>query len=289
MALVALRFAIGWHFVSEGVSKLRDPKPFSAFFFGAAKGPLARTFQNMAWDSDGYARLNRKLTWEAWDGFREEVVSVYGFDEEQTKRAKRTLDAYVDQLDGVLVDERDEIDTYFRGLKRRDENLMDPARQDVPSLKGQSDKIEAELKKTRGPWFGQIDKLWVGLERDLNSIATPEQSSRGPAKLTKPLRGAMDSELIDRIIPYFDLTVGICLILGLFTPIAAWAGVAFLASVLATQPPWFADAAPTYYQTIEALALAVVATAGAGRHASLDFIFRALRTSCCPPKTGTPI
>ena len=69
----------------------------------------------------------------------------------------------------------------------------------------------------------------------------------------------------------------VCLILGLFTRVVAVAAAAFLGSVIATQWPGAYDAAPVYYQSIEMLALLVLAAFGAGRYAGLDYFI-----SCCP-------
>ena len=57
-----LRIGIGVHFLAEGVTKLENPKPFSAGFFGNAKGPLASLYKNMVWDADGLYRLQRWRT-----------------------------------------------------------------------------------------------------------------------------------------------------------------------------------------------------------------------------------
>ena len=77
---------------------------------------------------------------------------------------------------------------------------------------------------------------------------------------------------VDKIIPIFDMVVGILLLVGLLTPLAAIAAGVFLLSVVATQFPGAPGSQPTYYQAIEMLACFVVAFADAGRYAGLDFI-----------------
>ena len=57
-AIALLRIGIGVHFLSEGWTKVDDPKPFSAAFFGNAKGPLAPLYKQMVWDADGVHRLD---------------------------------------------------------------------------------------------------------------------------------------------------------------------------------------------------------------------------------------
>jgi hypothetical protein len=50
----------------------------------------------------------------------------------------------------------------------------------------------------------------------------------------------------------------------------------FLLWVLISQPPWLPDAVPTMFQTIEFVALLVLAGTGAGRWAGLDYFTYAL-------------
>ena len=47
----------------------------------------------------------------------------------------------------------------------------------------------------------------------------------------------MNTGTIDRFVPYFDIAIGLCLLLGLFTPLAALAAAGFLGSVFLSQFP----------------------------------------------------
>ena len=91
-------------------------------------------------------------------------------------------------------------------------------------------------------------------------------------------RKFMDSETVDRIIPWFDATIGVLLIVGLATRPAALVAAAFLVSVVVSQWPTATDSIATWPQVIEALGLLVVAAAGAGRFAGLDAICSVV---CC--------
>jgi uncharacterized membrane protein YphA (DoxX/SURF4 family) len=58
--LVALRLALGWHFLYEGMWKINHPKEFTAEaegFLAGARGPLAGVFYAMVPDIDGRTRL----------------------------------------------------------------------------------------------------------------------------------------------------------------------------------------------------------------------------------------
>jgi uncharacterized membrane protein YphA (DoxX/SURF4 family) len=86
-------------------------------------------------------------------------------------------------------------------------------------------------------------------------------------------------------VPWFDVTIGVCLILGLLTRAAAILGALFLASVCASQLA--PGALPIYNQAIEMLALLALAAIGAGRFLGLDAICCGLKAICCPgKKTG---
>jgi uncharacterized membrane protein YphA (DoxX/SURF4 family) len=281
-AIVALRVGIGVHFLNEGWAKLENPKPFSAGFFGNAKGPLAPLYKGMVWDADGEFRLDLEGTLAQWDEYRHDVVNHYGFDKEQTKQAEQTLKAYEGRVRQFFAAKSETIEEYFDWVDRRRKNAVDPARQ-LASLQAHDARIATETRKLWGELIPTIDRLWKDLENDLNAIATDEQWERhGRLAITKPGRTPVDSESMDRVIPWFDVVIGACLILGLFTRLAAVFGAAFLASVCLSQWPGSPGAAPIYYQAVEMLALLVLAAIGAGQFLGIDFLFGGLKTWCCP-------
>src|SRR5213592_3731226 len=73
-AIVLLRLGIGVHFLAEGWGKIENPKPFSAGFFGNAKGPLAPVYKGLVWDSDGLYRLDAETTLAEWNDYGERVA-----------------------------------------------------------------------------------------------------------------------------------------------------------------------------------------------------------------------
>jgi uncharacterized membrane protein YphA (DoxX/SURF4 family) len=285
LAILGLRLAIGWHFYREGADKLVSGEFSSAGFMKVAKGPLTPLFHWFVWDLDGRARLDREGTLDAWNQYRERVAAHFGFDEKQAAKASEVLKFRERQYVTLLDDNAADIDTYFRGLERRDKYRREAGRMEVASLRGQVETIERELVQALNGWLSSIDAMWEGLENDLNALATPEQGSRGHLALGKPGRKLMDTIFIDQIIPTFDLIVGILLILGLFTRITSLAGAGFLAMIVATQWPGAPGAIPAHYQIIEMFGCLVLAAVGAGRFAGLDFLVDCLLKKCCPPKT----
>ena len=57
LALLALRFVIGFHFFSEGTEKVREKDFTSEYFLRAAVGPFASYYHGMVDDFDGRSRL----------------------------------------------------------------------------------------------------------------------------------------------------------------------------------------------------------------------------------------
>ena len=286
ICLVALRVAVGWHFFREGADKMQSNWS-SAGFFSNAKGPLADVYKSMIWDAEGRYRLHLDTTLEAWDRYRARAAAHYGFDEAQKKQAAEVLKQHEAQLRWVLESNAEEIAKYFRNLERREKQRQQAEMEQVASLREQGSSLEADLKKARGPWLATIDKLWASYQQQMTAVATPEQLRQGELDLELPGRRPLDTEFLNDVIPYFDMAVGACLILGFCTRLAALAGAGFLASVVLTQWPGAPGAMPTYYQVVEMLALLVIAATGAGRFAGLDYFVEAVRLRMFPPKLAT--
>jgi uncharacterized membrane protein YphA (DoxX/SURF4 family) len=85
----------------------------------------------------------------------------------------------------------------------------------------------------------------------------------------------------DRILTWAMLICGGCLIVGLFTRVAAVACATFLFLVIMSQPPWVPGTITTLfpYQLVEMLALLALATTAVGRWGGLDFFLHFLITA----------
>ena len=142
----------------------------------------------------------------------------------------------------------------------------------VASMRSQKETIETQRLNSVRPALGAIDKVMSNYELQMNKIATDEQRKLPDNKGLKPnlpmeLPGAsfLRTDLVDKIIPIFDMVIGILLIVGLLTRVASLAAAAFLISVVLSQFPGFAGTTPTYYQAIEAMACLVLFSTDAGR------------------------
>lgn len=241
----------------------------------------------MVWDADGLARLDVEETKSLWDHFRERVVQIYAFNESQTKQAQTIFERRLHQLESHFSNYDRDIEEYRLGIARRDAYRHQKDRVQVASLSGQLGTIESELASKRHELIGPIDKIWEGYEAELNALAVEGQSHRGPISLARPGRRTLDSRTIDKIIPCFDATLGLLLMLGLFTRTAATVAGLFLCSVVVSQWPGTPGAVPVWPQLIEALALFVIAATASGRVAGVDFFVRLFTAWCCPAKQGT--
>jgi uncharacterized membrane protein YphA (DoxX/SURF4 family) len=311
LAIVLLRFVVGAHFFHEGYTKWRDPKPFSAPVFAAAKGPFADFYHGMVWDPDGRGRLEENETYRIWGvsfpekkdkpeftgrGYLAAASRHFGFGENEINEAGGIVVARVNQYRAVLEQFEPEIKEYQYGLERREHNSEDASRK-LDSLKKHDARIATELNAKRMPWQSEIDKIWAGLERDINDLADrshidgdqdkPRLSSRGYLKIgERPGQRALDTTTLDRYVPYFDMTIGVLLVAGLFTRVAASLAAAFLASIVVSQWPFASDAISTGYQQVEMCSLLVLATIGAGKYAGLDALLGGCCTWCCRRPSG---
>ncbi|MBB3206613.1 putative membrane protein YphA (DoxX/SURF4 family) [Rhodopirellula rubra] len=280
--LVILRITIGYHFLSEGTEKYHQGDWTAKPFFANATGPFAGEFRKMVWDYDGAMRLDMKQTQVVWATYRDAIGEHYGFSEEQNAEAQRNYAEAVEQYEYVTELNANEIEEFQLGVGRVEKLDSDPVRDGVSSLGGQRETVRRELTKLISPTLDQIDMIWENYETAQNQIATDEQIARHPPyRLVRPRLAMMDTSLIDVIIPYFDIALGWCLILGLFTSVASLALGVFLFSVFLSQFPPTTGPGSSNYQLIESLACFVLAATGAGRFAGLDFFLHLIVRKVC--------
>ena len=295
VALVALRVGIGWHFFCEGTDKIQQEDFSSAGFLSNARGPAAGFFKGLVWDADGSIRLgydqktgtfSTAPTAKRWNNYRTRVVRKFKYDEEQQKLAKAAMNRRLGQLQWYLNEHRDEIRQYFLQLNRWQQQQQDASRREVSTLKKQSDALAWELANSRRGWLATISQLERDYQLDLRNLGTTKQQSRRLLKMKYAGWRFFDSKSVDYILPYFDIVIGICLVIGLFTSTTALAGACFLMSVVLSQFPGAEGAAPVYYQGVEALGLCLLAALRAGQYAGLDFFVYCFWRRFKRPKQG---
>lgn len=280
--LILLRLCVGFHFYTEGLDK-RSGDFDAGKFFQTARGPFAEHFQRQIWDWDGNVRLDQERTLNYWKLYVSRLKKHFAMDEKQQRQVNEAYIRAESQLAWILASNKAEIEEFQLGKQRLETLYSDAMRDGVTSLGGQRDTIRKEWQQLIAPVFVQVDKAWTNLETEANNVASTEQiENKGIYKLGKPRDVAIDTSVINPIIPYFDLAIGICLILGLFTPVAALIAAGFLGSVFMSQYPPTSGPGSTYYHMVEAAACLVLAGTGAGRFAGIDFIFYAISSRLWP-------
>lgn len=282
LALVGLRVGIGWHFYMEGVSKVHGGSFSSEGFLLAAQGPLADKYQEMIWDNDGRLRLDQKKVNALFEAAAQKAADHFAFTAEQRKTLDRIKSRYfgidkkkryIGKLNDTYAAAEEEIFQYWESIDRLEKMKQSPMWNQVTSLRGQQEKIENDRMSGVRDALASVDAIWKQYEGRLNSVATAEQmQSAGYFHFQRPGEGVLSIRVVDKIVPIFDMSVGILLMVGLLTPLASWAGAIFLISVVLSQMPGYPGTQPTYFQAVECLALIVLATTDAGRYAGLDFI-----------------
>jgi uncharacterized membrane protein YphA (DoxX/SURF4 family) len=274
-ALVALRFVVGAHFFHEGYSKWRDPKPYSGNFFNAAKGPFAETFKTHVLDPDGLGRLNEENVKATWTDYVAKAKTTLKLDDKQSEAADAILDRRLKEYaNGLKVWESD-IEEYKEGLERQHVNSF-KGWHEYDSFKKHDSRIASELMPKRMSWQAGIDNIAKSLEKDINKLAEGDNDPTYVA-VDKPGRFFLDSDMLDQIIPFFHMTMGALLVVGLLTRVSALLAAGFLGSVIAAQWPFTPGTISTSYQQVEFFALLFLAGIGAGQWAGLD----ALIANCC--------
>ncbi len=303
-ALVILRVVIGFHFFKEGADKIRQGDFSAEPFLSAAAGPLAPYHRSLLSDPDGkirlgvvesgneadgiYVALDPELTLALWGDFLDRAKRYYQWSAGDWDRAQSLYRAYRNHLTQWLNDHRDEIVAHFQTSGRsqgfdRDGDQRIRVAEQVESLGGQVAQIRDERRGNLARWIREIEGLWDAYELEINAwgattLAAASAPPRNSLSLHRPFRQPYSRlNVTNAVVPWFDLTVGALLIVGLLTPWAALAGAVFLVAVISTQPPWIPGSASTQYQIVECVALLVIACSASGRIAGLDFFWSAWR------------
>jgi uncharacterized membrane protein YphA (DoxX/SURF4 family) len=307
LSLVLLRLVIGWHFFREGTEKVefdRHDRQFHlAFtaegFLSGAKGPLADWYQAQAPDGHGWRRLlttprqyasptkedSAHHDWAKriegdWRDMLAKAKSLPGVTDDQQEQADAALDARLEQLHEYLAAEADAIAEYRHELWRLTNWRDAPEAGQVPFV---DERISTKAAETSGQpvrWVREVGELGAQFRAELRRIVSTGKEDQAlfaaaaQRALTDPRERRL--EMLNIVVTVLTISVGVSLLLGLFTRLASVVGALFLLSVIAAQPPWLYDAAETMPQVIEFVALLVVAGSGAGRWLGLDIFIYAL-------------
>ena len=304
--LVALRLALGCHFLYEGVWKFTHPGPFAAEtegFLSGARGPLAGLFFRMVPDIDGRERLSGDLNTvkiEVKDaaGKPKTVETKVVINEARTRQYEALRDRFVarnknlkDEADKVcqqqllgaeqyLGDNWDEIDTHFKAMER-----FNHPKEPSPATAFQKKRDRDTMVKLRGEakvWLADLDARVEAYKTALRDLVPPEESmGRDPLAASWNPFAWTQMEQIRFAITWGLTAIGVCLMLGLCTRPAALGGGIFMLCVVMSQPsfpgvippdpPQLGHALLVNKDFIEMLALFLISTTAVGRWGGLDY------------------
>jgi uncharacterized membrane protein YphA (DoxX/SURF4 family) len=195
----------------------------------------------------------------------------------QLRETDRILEDHQQMLRDFLDENRAELVAHFGSMGRLqgfwpDGKNKQAAAAEVASLKAQVESIKADRQRKFQGWVREVETIWDSLETQLNELAVDRQRDQSFLAVHRPFDQPYSwQKFIDGVIPWFDTILGALLIVGLFTRFASLAAALFLLSVIATQPPWIAGAAPTSWYLLELVGCLLLVVVGAGRFGGMDF------------------
>jgi uncharacterized membrane protein YphA (DoxX/SURF4 family) len=292
--LVMLRLTIGWHFFSEGAKHYADPHWTSEPTLRAATGPLAPWFHAYLPDFHGFEELLHGQRSQSdshavqgwideiqtdWNAFRGQFGQHYALNESQQTKAKAVLTEYQEKLRQWAAANRDALETHVHEWQRKETTQQTPA-SDMPFQKRRIAEKLTQLTAQANGWRAELKGLEHDYDNALDGLLDDQQHGQRPLP-----HHTTSIDVVDDVMTYVILGVGLLLLLGLFTRLACLSGALFLLSVVMMQPFWVSAAMPTFNQSVEMLALLTLATTPVGRWGGLDFFIHSLISgSCCTTK-----
>ena len=266
-----MRVAIGWHFLYEGTQKiLSTPEgkasilgkllpapegpPFSSEgYLRASTGPLAPRFRALVPDVDSVEKLKLENIKAELSSEMARVVDHYGFDAPQQEEAKQAYDKIVgDATDWFKSTENvEKIKKYLDELKEIEDVENNPGAMSYERAEAYADRKVAEadrkaLVKVVDSWTESLRDALTAIARKPVKAAEPTPAAepkkeptlfdlKGPYVPTPPMTPLRQ---IDLLTMWGLSAVGLCLMLGLFTPLAALGGAVYLLGFYLSMPPW---------------------------------------------------
>ncbi|RCS55957.1 DoxX family protein [Bremerella cremea] len=260
----------------EGSKKFHSGDFSSAGFLRNAKGPLADNFRNMVFDLYGTQRLDKQYIASRAAGYRDMATNTYG--EDLQGKFQDQLKKYLSRINYYFEENAEDIDKYFNEVQIYEAKRNDPNFKGVAHHEDRLVDKDKELYKSLNKWTKDIAAYEADYIDDLNRIGKMNTGSTSELAQVNPNQGPVDYTVA------WVLTIsGLLLMVGLFTRLAALAVAGFLLQVILAQWPlaYGADTTVAYYQSVEFIALLLIAAIGAGKFAGLDFILWNLFAKCC--------
>jgi uncharacterized membrane protein YphA (DoxX/SURF4 family) len=232
-----------------------------------------------------------------WQAIRQQFVAAYrprGKDKKEIEAdlaklnaaATKVYDQHVADVEKYLNDARGEIETHFAALDRFEK---EQAAGQMQNAAFQKQRRWEEMQKLRGEakiWLAELDNRGHVYRRALQALVEPKDAiDKDPkAEFQPPRWNPLDWSRLEQInfaVTYGLTAIGLCLVLGLCTRLAALGGAVFTCFVVMTQPAWpgiyppdpavVGHALLVNKDFIEMLSLLVVASTAVGRWGGLDY------------------
>ena len=334
--IILLRVAIGWHFLTEGHEKYEltqhGKEGFSAeVYLRNANGPLAPYFHKMVPDVDSRDMLDLSKRKSAWRADVERIADYFKFNEAQRSQAAKLVDEselwadswfsnpenvekrakYFHDLDQVEKTEKDPNALEFqverawdarRSVEADRRSLIAPLIEHAKTLRdGVANLATTEqVASAQNTVFRQLGSAgdWVLVKTGIVAADGNSGTAEPPKAADIAPRAWTQLDVINLATTYGLIAIGMCLILGFLTPLAALGAAAFLAMIYLSMPPW--PGLPInpkteghYYivskNLIELIALLVIATTPNGHWIGLDaWFFGARRRRRLAPQPSNP-
>jgi uncharacterized membrane protein YphA (DoxX/SURF4 family) len=254
--LVLLRIAIGWHFLYEWTQKiLSTPEgkasilakvfpspegpPFSSEpYLRASTGPLSPRFRALVPDVDSREKLKLENIKGDLSAEKARVVDHYGLDTKQQDEANKAFDKVVQDAEDWFksVENAEKVKAYLDELDEVEAVEKNPDAMSYERANAWADRKSAEVNRRA---LVKVIDSWTDSLRDaLTAIAKTDPKHFEAAGPYKPVPPMTQLRQIDLLTMYGLTAVGLCLMLGLFTPLAALGGAAYLLGFYLSMPPW---------------------------------------------------
>jgi uncharacterized membrane protein YphA (DoxX/SURF4 family) len=269
--LVALRLAIGWHFLVEGVHKIETHRagktstntPWTgAGFFKEGIGPVApyaRHYLHLD-DADALARLKAgahilpAAVNAEWDSYFGRFVLHYGLSDPQkadaADRLAKARKSTADWLSGAFPTEVKKVVTWGVETVRQTvperideydakvDAAKDAVSRRLPSFNADVEKahlrtLKADANRILTDMLNDLDARTAEMKKSISEVLTAEQREKGPVPDPE---GRTPTEWLDLATMWGHAVLGACLLLGLFSRLASFLLALFLLSVTLIAP-----------------------------------------------------
>lgn len=272
-----------WFTIHEEILKVASEQEgqqhfTSLAYLQASTGPFRGLFRGLAPDIEGLERLTGQSAQARIDERYRQIIEHFQsrghpFSTEQRARLAGVRESLKQSIAATLDD------AAFQARLADYKTMLARVRQNAAAAGAAywQERLDTDRKRldtVGGELLGFVEEPLAELTLQAQSLATVDQMRAGP-----PPRPKQQTELIDWLVKWGLTVIGLCLMLGLATPLAAAGAALQLAMFYFATPPWPGLPALTtegHYlfvnrNLIELIAVLVLMAAPTGRWAGLDF------------------